>query len=286
MSLLGSASYQRSPPLPAAVAASRHGGLAAALQKRLGSRAAVQHRPSSTSRAQLLPAAVAAGAQAAQQQQQQQPPRHSRLKDPAKLSASMQASVPVPDRGGAISLDKYMRLPPEQYNELDPAMIKALGGSSFLLKVPRMTLFNVWVEPEVVVSVRVADGSPGVIFEAGECTLRGSDLLNQLGLDRRFVLYFHTMLTWQPGSKAASMPGAAPSSSSALSNGSGMGAIHAKADVQVWTEGTGNTVVGALLQALLPIFMNLLAEDYKRWSTDAAYRARRAAAPRQAAPLP
>lgn len=51
-------------------------------------------------------------------------------------------------------------------------------------------------------------------------------------------------------------------------------------------QGTGNTVVGALLQALLPIFMNLLAEDYKRWSTDAAYRARRAAAPRQAAPLP
>lgn len=69
--------------------------------------------------------------------------------------------------------------------------------------------------------------------------LRGSDLLNQLGLDRRFVLYFHTMLTWQPGSKAASMPGAAPSSSSALSNGSGMGAIHAKADVQVWTEVVG-----------------------------------------------
>lgn len=33
-----------------------------------------------------------------------------------------------------------------------------------------LQLFNVWVEPEVVVSVRVADGSPGVIFEAGECT--------------------------------------------------------------------------------------------------------------------
>jgi hypothetical protein len=44
------------------------------------------------------------------------------------------------DRGGLISLDQYTRLPPEQYNELDPAMIKALGGSSFLLKVPRLTV--------------------------------------------------------------------------------------------------------------------------------------------------
>jgi hypothetical protein len=33
-----------------------------------------------------------------------------------------------------------MRLPPEAYNELDPGMIKALGGSSFLLKVPRISV--------------------------------------------------------------------------------------------------------------------------------------------------
>jgi hypothetical protein len=39
-----------------------------------------------------------------------------------------------------VSLDKYMRLPPEAYNELDPGMIKALGGSSFLLKVPRISV--------------------------------------------------------------------------------------------------------------------------------------------------
>lgn len=39
-----------------------------------------------------------------------------------------------------MSLEKYMLLPTDQYNELDPQMIKSLGGSTFLLKVPRLTV--------------------------------------------------------------------------------------------------------------------------------------------------
>jgi hypothetical protein len=48
------------------------------------------------------------------------------------------------DQGGAISLDAYMRLPPDQYDELDPGMIQALGGSQFLLKVPRLAVSTDW----------------------------------------------------------------------------------------------------------------------------------------------
>jgi hypothetical protein len=216
------------------------------------------------------------------------------------------------DRGGAMSLDAYMRLPPEQYNELDPALITALGGSTFLLTVPRLSLFGVWVEPQVTVSVRLADGGPGgVVFESGECRLRGSDLLTQLGLDRRFVLYFHTLLTWQSGPPAAPATAAAAAAPTAQPSGSGSGidvsgsdvsgssgAIKAQVDVQVWTEvvgpfraiprgvlqATGNAVMGALMQALLPLFLQKLADDYHRWSTDPAYRARRAAAASQPPP--
>jgi hypothetical protein len=33
-----------------------------------------------------------------------------------------------------------MRLPVEQYYELDPDMIKTLGPTTFMLKVPRLTV--------------------------------------------------------------------------------------------------------------------------------------------------
>lgn len=42
------------------------------------------------------------------------------------------------DAGGDVSLDRYMRLPVEQYSELDPTIISPLEGKSFALRVPRI----------------------------------------------------------------------------------------------------------------------------------------------------
>lgn len=44
------------------------------------------------------------------------------------------------DRRGDIGLDAYMRLPVEHYFELDPGLIKPLGGSAFALQVPRVSV--------------------------------------------------------------------------------------------------------------------------------------------------
>ena len=103
------------------------------------------------------------------------------------------------DRGEALSLQNYMTLPIEQYDEvrlcfaglqlprlvplaavfrmhhtmlgaarsmdrrfpahsqqLDPDMIKSLGGNRYSLAVPRTSLFSVWVEPIVEVEVNLA----------------------------------------------------------------------------------------------------------------------------------
>ncbi|KAI3430696.1 hypothetical protein D9Q98_005285 [Chlorella vulgaris] len=246
--------------------------------------------PSAQCKHRAIPDAAFAGSrrvQAAATSNRQPPSRADSLQDPAKLVGSKNMSVKVLDRGGEVSLEKYMLLPTDQYNELDPQMIKSLGGSTFLLKVPRLTLFNVWVEPAVTMSVRVADDQRSVVFESGDCRLNGSDLLNQLGLDKRFVLSFHTVLTWQPGA-AATSPAAASNNGSTANQGT----IFAKAEVSVLTEvigpfkaiprgmlvGTGNAVMAPLMNTLLPIFMNKLADDYGRWSTDPTYRARRAAA--------
>ena len=44
------------------------------------------------------------------------------------------------DFGSDLSLDTYMQLPVEQYYELDPTMIRPLGGKRFALQVPRVNV--------------------------------------------------------------------------------------------------------------------------------------------------
>ena len=44
------------------------------------------------------------------------------------------------DFGNDLSLAAYMQLPVEQYYELDPAMIRPLGGMRFALQVPRVNV--------------------------------------------------------------------------------------------------------------------------------------------------
>jgi hypothetical protein len=143
-----------------------------------------------------------------------------------------------------------MRLPVQHYYELDPGLIKPLGGSAFALKVPRVSvsllsapwacsqctsadrtctqnirrlgkrrwpdscahapaqysvrhlltlrhgaqLLNVWVKPLVHVNVRLVEASTAaesaVIIEATNWSLHGSELIESLGLNRRFSLAF------------------------------------------------------------------------------------------------
>ena len=54
----------------------------------------------------------------------------------AQLQVSSHDSA-LQDSGGALSLTSYMELPVEQYYELDPQMIRPLGGNRFALTVPR-----------------------------------------------------------------------------------------------------------------------------------------------------
>ena len=60
---------------------------------------------------------------------------------------SARVIVVMQDFGNALSLEAYMQLPVEQYYELDPAMIRPLGGTRFALQVPRVNvgiLLHIW----------------------------------------------------------------------------------------------------------------------------------------------
>ncbi|KAL3139843.1 hypothetical protein ABBQ38_004141 [Trebouxia sp. C0009 RCD-2024] len=213
------------------------------------------------------------------------------LHNPAHIGGSAKSEVSVQDFGSDLSLDAYMQLPVEQYYELDPTMIWPLEGNRFALKVPRVNLFNVWVEPLVEVTVHLSDQRDAVVIQATNCQISGSDLIENLHLDQRFCLSFKVTLTWdsaqesaQNGSKRSNTP-----------QQIGMGHIQGDLKLDVWSEviqpfnlmprfaleGTSNAVMNALVTGLLPKFMDRLGDDYKRWATDPNYRQARKAATKQ-----
>lgn len=84
--------------------------------------------------------------------------------------------------------------------------------------------------------------------------LKGSELLQQLRLDERFVLYFHTKLTWHSPSASNPSNGSGSGSGAALAGRPpGQGSISAQADVQVWSEVVGpfQAIPRGILQARL-----------------------------------
>jgi hypothetical protein len=225
------------------------------------------------------------------------------LKDRARLSANYSSSVNIPIMASAdatLTLDHYMRLPTEQYYELDPKMIKPLGNNSFLLDVPKLEFFNIWVQPQVVTEVTTHSelSSPTseeahVLIKGLSCTLNGSPWIQQMKLNDKFDLHFLTKLTWKDPSveNGSSNMTVAKSRNNSSNVEQRQAVITGALELEVLTEvippfnalpislleSTCNTVLGGLTRTLLPIFVKKLAEDFKRWQVDEKYRQRREA---------
>jgi Protein of unknown function (DUF1997) len=224
----------------------------------------------------------------------------ARLCDPARLGGSSKASVPVHDYGGTQSLDTYMHLPPSHYSDLDPDLIESLGGNKFRLRVPRVKLFSLWIEPTVDISVLSANSqNPRVLLTSESCHLIGSELIQKMQLDKRFVLNFSTELTWETTSntpKIESSNGSTSNGSTKPENSLPESQITGDLELEVFTEvippfqmlprsvleGTCNAVLRSLMKTLLPKFMQKLANDYEKWATDSEYRHGRAGAEAEA----
>lgn len=103
------------------------------------------------------------------------PPPH--LKEPANIGVCAEGYVGVVDAGpGPGHLENYMRLPVEQYAVLDGANIERLSANLFKLTVPKLRFFDIWIEPELDVTVHL-DETPGhnpkVVMRAEKCRIRG-----------------------------------------------------------------------------------------------------------------
>jgi len=197
------------------------------------------------------------------------------LVDPAGIGATGTSTTRLQDRGGDVSLSRYMTLPVEQYFVLDPSQIRHIGNNRFMLKVPRINIFNAWLEPEVEIVTTSSASPPKVVLQAENCRIRGSEGIESWKLDQRFCLSFVTELTW---------------SSEQRLEGPGPGQITGNAKLEVFSEvippfnlmprsmleGSCNVVMAGLVNTLLPLFLRKLGEDYTKWAAEPEYREARA----------
>eukprot|EP00240_Pyramimonas_obovata_P012565 CAMPEP_0118934180 /NCGR_PEP_ID=MMETSP1169-20130426/13679_1 /TAXON_ID=36882 /ORGANISM="Pyramimonas obovata, Strain CCMP722" /LENGTH=254 /DNA_ID=CAMNT_0006877053 /DNA_START=359 /DNA_END=1123 /DNA_ORIENTATION=+ len=202
--------------------------------------------------------------------------KRAQLKDPVEFSSSASAKANVTDAGGEVDIFKYMNMPVEQYTSdvLAGGQIRRMGDNLFLLEVPKISLFSIWLKPSMTVIVEPsADNCVKLI--ATNCTIDGSPLIESFNINRVFTVKMVTQLQYF------------------LEESSDLAArseyFRADADLTVHCEvlapfrliprnviaSTCTSVVSAVLASMLKLFINKLALDYKRWSSDAAYREQR-----------
>ena len=175
---------------------------------------------------------------------------------------------------------------------LDPQSVTRLGLSAFRCRIPRMSFFSVWLEPEVEVEVLIA--ATHVHMRSRGTHLHGSEFVQRSGLNDRFDMFWCTTLTW--GDQVSSMMrscmrmAAHPASPPAQLDGTPRGAyIDVQTEVKVWCEvlppfnamprsllsGACNAVLRRAVPALLNAFVRQLAGDYRRWALQPEYRQQR-----------
>jgi len=204
-------------------------------------------------------------------------PQPEWLNDPANIGACATGMIPLYDAGpGPGHLAAYMSLPVEEYVVLDGANIERLGGNLFRLSVPRIEFFDVWIEPELEVTVQLVkgpNGAPKVLMESQRTIIRGSEWIERFNINKKFTSDFRAELKWQESS----------------ARGGGPARLMVKTGTEVFCETfppftmvpkatlerSCNAVLNTFVPALLQLFLSKLADDYVKWSGDAGYREQR-----------
>ena len=182
---------------------------------------------------------------------------------------------------------------------LDPQSVTRLGPSAFRCRIPRMSFFSVWLEPEVEVEVLIAPTH--VHMRSRGTHLYGSDFVTRSGLNDRFDMFWCTTLTWGDQARGAARSAALSAPRRTLTadprvswcaqlDGTARGAyIDVQTEVKVWCEvlppftamprsllsGACNAVLRRAVPALLSAFVRQLAGDYRRWALQPEYRQQR-----------
>ena len=197
----------------------------------------------------------------------------------AYLNANSAYEVAVEGVQGEASIDNYLRLPIEQYFISDPDSITKVSANEFLFQLPQLKFFNVWVAPEVKMSVQLDEEPKTVVnIKANKCTVSGSKFIEKMRLNDRLSIKVKTSLE---------ETGTVDDSRGTTDHTS---AMKAQTTLEVWCEvvppfnllpkafleKSCNAVLRTTLKTLLKAFMVELKDDYHLWSTDESYRKERA----------
>jgi hypothetical protein len=182
-----------------------------------------------------------------------------------------------------------MRRPAQHFASVDPGFLEALGPDALRIRVPRLSLLSLWVEPALDLVLSHEAGRSRAVLAARACSLNGSDLVRRLRLEERFELDFVMQLDWGPGEEdagGAAGPGGGAAAAAATAGTTPTplrGALQIGVAAEVVPpfnllprsalEAACNGALRASVAALLPRFLGQLGEDYERWGAIEEHRA-------------
>jgi len=218
------------------------------------------------------------------------------LKDTKVMASSRSTSSSIEPRYDSNTLSKYMSLPVEQYvlipmplnsklskvEEHDGDDGQVVGNESkfdaqFELIVPPISFRKLSLQPVVYATVKSEDNE--VVVSSSNCTLRGSPFIDKVQMNERFDFRVETRLTWDDVHSCRA------------TSDSDYCFIHADTTIEidvdvpspfsiipnVILQKMGTAAVILSLKMIESSFVNSLASDYIKWSSDEEYRSYRAA---------
>jgi len=196
-----------------------------------------------------------------------------------KVDVSDSVMVPVSEfcDPGA-ELEKYMKLPVSQYTLIELPLggrLSRLNEHMFELKVPRVEIFSLWVEPQLVCQVsQETQPYQCVQVVSNDCRVDGTGSIPQL--TECFHFYVKSYITWRNAEPDAY---GVPQQPALICNSQIRVRLDPPLPFSVFPkellEATGNAVMGASLKSLQGSFIKNLAKDYAKWATSADYRTTR-----------
>lgn len=205
------------------------------------------------------------------------------------------------------SLQEYMSRASENFGRISLPLggrISTLDSSRIELVIPRITLFDVWLQPRAIAELSSFNERIEFKSTTESCVLDGSSHVKDFKLDERFNLDVKMAFTWKnkaaPGAAAGgSAPGSEDPSSSSSPLTHAHDKIYATGDITIEVdipppfsfipkpvlESTANAALAASIAIILNEFVTQLSRDYAVWAQGAAARREQGAQAPAVAPV-
>jgi hypothetical protein len=198
-----------------------------------------------------------------------------------------------PQNDSETNLQEYMSHAAANFANIELPMggkISSLDQSHIELVIPRIQLFDVWLQPKAQAELRTFPEKIVFASRTENCRLEGSHHVQQFKLEERFNLCVNMQFTWSNISSGTGTSGGEgnPSTSTIFAEGN----MELEVDIpppfsfipRLVLQSTANTALSASFSLILTSFVNRLAQDYSAWAQNPQLRRLRLQSETQTAP--